>query len=473
MIAEPKKLYAGRVGRALCRAAGRGAPRAGLRRSPAPPRRRRRHAAAAAPHGRLAPRRCACGTSCSTEEDRLHEAVRCGQAARRHDEGPRHGAGHGLSPCRTSWPSTRTARGGSRASWSSSTRLLEIADSLGIDDSFCPVRAMLGAFVSQAHFPMPDLLTCSVGATCDDFSAIAQRLEAMGHPILWWEMPHRRAAGGRGGRPSGCPAVSCAPQCQVDLRREPSWSASGRRWRSLPASRLTDERLAAGIARANRVRRLLTELRQLVFTAAAVPAARAGNAHRRDAGDPFLLRSGARRSACSRICWPRSRRRVAAGVGVLAGRRGAGLLGQSGGRPAGDEPAGGRPAGGSAAPSTSSATPWTRSPRTCRRWRPWPASALADPMVGSRPIGRRTTFAARSSRSARRPSSISRIPGASHCALEGRMIADAVRAAAGAAGPGDRSAADHRRRRADAAHAARGPCRNRTQQERAMICRGN
>jgi hypothetical protein len=74
-----------------------------------------------------------------------------------------------------------------------STRLLEIADSLGVDDSFCPVRAMLGAFVTGNHFPIPDLLTCSAGATCDDFSAIAQRLEDLGHPILWWEVPLRRS----------------------------------------------------------------------------------------------------------------------------------------------------------------------------------------------------------------------------------------------------------------------------------------
>ena len=36
--------------------------------------------------------------------------------------------------------------------------LLSIADSLGIDESFCPVRAMLGAFVTGAHFPIPDQL---------------------------------------------------------------------------------------------------------------------------------------------------------------------------------------------------------------------------------------------------------------------------------------------------------------------------
>ncbi len=70
-----------------------------------------------------------------------------------------------------------------------STRDLAIADSLGIDESFCPVRAMLGAFATYQHFPKPDLLVCSVGATCDDFSAVAQRLAARGHEILWWESP--------------------------------------------------------------------------------------------------------------------------------------------------------------------------------------------------------------------------------------------------------------------------------------------
>ena len=67
------------------------------------------------------------------------------------------------------------------------TGLLKIADSLGIDESFCPVRAMLGAFVTGAHFPVPDRLICSVGATCDDFSAIAQRLNGLGYSIFFWE----------------------------------------------------------------------------------------------------------------------------------------------------------------------------------------------------------------------------------------------------------------------------------------------
>ena len=70
--------------------------------------------------------------------------------------------------------------------------LFKIADSLGIDESFCPVRAMLGAFLNEEHFPVPDMLICSTGAVCDDFSAIAQRLDSLGFKINWWEIPHRR-----------------------------------------------------------------------------------------------------------------------------------------------------------------------------------------------------------------------------------------------------------------------------------------
>jgi hypothetical protein len=62
--------------------------------------------------------------------------------------------------------------------------LFAVADRLGIDDAFCPVRAMLGAFVTGKHFPIPDHLICSVGATCDDFGVIAQRLEGLGHSIF-------------------------------------------------------------------------------------------------------------------------------------------------------------------------------------------------------------------------------------------------------------------------------------------------
>ncbi len=146
-----------------------------------------------------------------------------------------------------------------------SAGLLGIAASLGIDESFCPVRAMLGAFVTGAHFPIPDLLTCSVGATCDDFSAIAQRLNGLGYPILWWEMPNRR-------RPDPdettvkLPGGFSAPRAQVDfvkaelerVRQAIEESAGGS---------LDDDALSAGIRVANRVRHCLAELRRLAYTA--------------------------------------------------------------------------------------------------------------------------------------------------------------------------------------------------------------
>jgi len=144
-----------------------------------------------------------------------------------------------------------------------SAGVFRAADALGIDESFCPVRAMLGAFATRAHFPRPDLLICSVGATCDDFSAIAQRLNGMGHPVLWWEIPHRRV-------PSNdeasvrLPTGFTAPVEQVAFVR----SELGRVRRALEelaGQPLDDERLAEGIRTANQARRQLAELRSRVY----------------------------------------------------------------------------------------------------------------------------------------------------------------------------------------------------------------
>ena len=183
--------------------------------------------------------------------------------------------------------------------WKSPTRM-------GIDESFCPVRAMLGAFVSRAHFPIPDLLDCSVGATCDDFTAIAQRLAGPGAS---------RSSGGKcltGGGPEPAsppcdlPGGFRAPASQVALVRSELERVRAA-LESLRGQRSADERLAAGIARANRVRQLLGELRRLGLHGRSLPAAGLGDAHRRDAGDPFLLGPGRERSPCWRICWRRSR----------------------------------------------------------------------------------------------------------------------------------------------------------------------
>lgn len=147
--------------------------------------------------------------------------------------------------------------------------LLEIADSLGIDDSFCPVRAMLGAFVAKNRFPIPGLLTCSVGATCDDFSAIAQRLESLGYPIFWWEIPHRRLPDDDEAA-IVLPDGFAAPASQISFVQS-ELERLRRALEDYAGERLTDQRLAESIANANRVRSAVTELRRRVFLADPCP----------------------------------------------------------------------------------------------------------------------------------------------------------------------------------------------------------
>jgi len=150
-----------------------------------------------------------------------------------------------------------------------SDRLLQQAETIGIDASFCPVRAMLPAFLNGEHFPRPDLLICSTGAVCDDFSAIAQRLQRMGFPVGWWEMPRRR-------QPD--PAeVSCAlpgnlsaPRFQVDCVRA-ELRRVGQSLSALAGRPLDEAALATGIRQANEVRRRLRMLRTVVYSAPGAP----------------------------------------------------------------------------------------------------------------------------------------------------------------------------------------------------------
>jgi len=147
--------------------------------------------------------------------------------------------------------------------------LFNVANRLGVEESFCPVRAMLGAFVTQAHFPLPDLLVCSVGAVCDDFSAIAQRLAALGFAVHWWEMPRRRRPDA-GEEAVPLPGGLLAPAAQVEFVRS-ELERIGCLLAELAGQPLDEPALAAGIRAANRVRRQLAELRRLVFTAEHCP----------------------------------------------------------------------------------------------------------------------------------------------------------------------------------------------------------
>lgn len=150
-----------------------------------------------------------------------------------------------------------------------SDRLLQQAEAMGIDASFCPVRAMLPAFENGEHFPKPDLLICSTGAVCDDFSAIAQRLERRGHPVFWWEMPRRRQPVANE-TPCTLPGGLVAPQFQVNCVRS-ELERIRKVLSQLAGEKLDDVHLAEGIRQANCVRRLLDKLRKAVFSAPSAP----------------------------------------------------------------------------------------------------------------------------------------------------------------------------------------------------------
>ena len=300
--------------------------------------------------------------------------------------------------------------------------LLQIADSLGIDESFCPVRAMLGAFVTGAHFPIPDMLICSVGATCDDFSAIAQRLNGLGHPIFWWEIPHRRNP-----EPDetavNLPGGFSAPQRQVEFVKS-QLELIKAALEELASEKLDEQKLSAGIKKANQVRRYLAELRQLAFTAKICPV-------------PALEMLIAEMLAIH-FCSDRQETinvlkelldevtsRVRAGKGILdtdaarifwvnpvADLQVMNLLEDCGGRICGTEYL------------------FTHALDTIPEDLPpleaLAQMALADPMAGSS-IDRAGRICADIRRFGAEAVLISRIPGASHCALEGQVIGEIVR----------------------------------------------
>ncbi len=302
------------------------------------------------------------------------------------------------------------------------TGLLQIADSLGIDESFCPVRAMLGAFITEAHFPLPDLLTCSVGATCDDFSAIAQRLNGLGHPILWWEIPHRRPAE-NGEQAVTLPGGFSAPQSQIDFVRS-ELSRVKAALEELASRSLDDDTLAAGIAKANLVRELLAQLRHLAFTAPLCPmpalemliAEMLAIHFCSDQDETILVLTDLLAEVT---------RRVAAGTGHLpadaarifwvnpvADLQAMNLLEDCGGRMCGTE--------------YLFAHALDPIPTTIPTMEALAQMALADPMVGSA-FDRAARIVADIRRFGAEAVIVSRIPGASHCALEGEIIGQVVR----------------------------------------------
>jgi benzoyl-CoA reductase/2-hydroxyglutaryl-CoA dehydratase subunit BcrC/BadD/HgdB len=295
--------------------------------------------------------------------------------------------------------------------------LLGVANRLGVKESFCPVRAMLGAFVTKAHFPLPDLLVCSVGAVCDDFSAIAQRLAALGFVVHWWEMPRRRPP--EPGEQAVClPGGLLAPAAQVEFVQ-----AELERIRCLLAELagqpLDEPALAAGIQAANQVRRRLGELRRLVFTAEHCPLPAlevliaemlaihyCSDREQTLAVLADLLAEVRRRLACQQGVLRREAVRVF-WVNPVADLRAMDLLEECGGRLCGTD--------------FLFTHALVEIPENVPPLEALARVALADPMVG--PTQERAEQVLRAIEQVKAEALVvSRIPGASHCAREGVII---------------------------------------------------
>jgi hypothetical protein len=300
--------------------------------------------------------------------------------------------------------------------------LLQQAETFGIDASFCPVRAMLPAFINGEHFPRPDLLICSTGAVCDDFSAIAQRLEKLGFPIVWWEMPRRRDPE-PGETACALPGGLKAPQIQVECVRE-ELARLGGMLGDLAGQPLDSDTLAEGIRQANHVRRLLAALRELVYGSPGAPlpalemlVAEMLAIHycsdRAEASGVLtaLLAEAQERLRRGQCIIPEDAVRVF-WVNPVADLRAMNLLEEWGGRICGSDYMFGHAL--------------DLIPEHLPPLEALARTALADPMVGSA-LDRARLIVADCRAYRAEAVVVSRIPGASHCAREGAIIRELVR----------------------------------------------
>jgi len=135
--------------------------------------------------------------------------------------------------------------------------LFDAAAELGIGDATCYSRAALGAFAKHSYFPDPDLVIASTGASCDDYSGVEQLAERFAHEMLWVEMPMRPVLG------------LLSPLGRLLVQE---YQRVVERMEKLTGHSITEAELREGVRRANRVRKLVVRLRELAFRAAALPA---------------------------------------------------------------------------------------------------------------------------------------------------------------------------------------------------------
>jgi len=153
--------------------------------------------------------------------------------------------------------------------------LFDAAAEQGIGEATCFSRAALGAFAKHSYFPDPDLVIASTGASCDDYSGVEQLAAGIATDVLWVEEPLRKECPGTGGRLGHDPRSSSnsgsCPHPARDLLVE-EYRRVVARIEQLTGHRLSTDELVAGVRRANRVRRVVQQLRELAYVHGTLPA---------------------------------------------------------------------------------------------------------------------------------------------------------------------------------------------------------
>ncbi len=135
--------------------------------------------------------------------------------------------------------------------------LFDAAAELGVGDAACFSRAALGAFAKHSYFPDPDLVIASTGASCDDYSGVEQLAERFAREMLWVEVPMRCQMGHMG--PMRLMLVKEYERVVEAMAR-------------LTGHELTEDELRAGIRRTNTVRKMVSRLRELAYGRGVLPA---------------------------------------------------------------------------------------------------------------------------------------------------------------------------------------------------------
>ncbi len=147
--------------------------------------------------------------------------------------------------------------------------LFDAAAELGIGDGTCFSRAALGAFAKHSYFPDPDLVIASTGASCDDYSGVEQLVESLAPNMLWVEEPLRQECRmAKDDCRMGAPGEGQATI--IFLTRE--YERVVERMERLTGHAITEDELREGVHRTNRVRKLVARLRELAFRDATLAA---------------------------------------------------------------------------------------------------------------------------------------------------------------------------------------------------------